>query len=167
MAYTINTVQKITEGDAQRSYLIIECNIAAPDPLTGLDETFDATHIQRDSDPHGLSPLFKQWIEDNQGFPIDAYVPPPPPTLEELRAQMPPLTARQLRLGFVGNDISLSSVTATIEAMPAGPDKEKAQIEWEYATTFNRMHPLIAWIGTVLGLSNERIDDMWTSALNL
>lgn len=51
--------------------------------------------------------------------------------------------------------------------MPAGPDKDKAQIEWEYATTFNRAHPLIATVGAALGLTNDQIDVMWLAAANL
>lgn len=89
------------------------------------------------------------------------------PTVEELRAALPSLTARQLRLGLVSNGISLSSVTVTIGVMPAGPDKDKAQIEWEYASTFNRMHPLIGTVGAALGLNDQQIDNMWLAAFSL
>lgn len=89
------------------------------------------------------------------------------PTDEELRASMHPLTARQFRLGLVNAGISPSTVTATIAAMPSGADRDKAQIEWEYATTFNRMHPLIATVGAALGLSDVQIDAMWVSAIEL
>lgn len=51
--------------------------------------------------------------------------------------------------------------------MPAGPDKDKAQIEWEYATSFNRMHSLIATVGAALGLTDQQIDAMWVAAANL
>ncbi len=90
-----------------------------------------------------------------------------PPTTEEARQNMRPLTARQFRLGLVGAGLTPAQVTATIEAMPAGPDKETALIEWEYATTFNRMHPLIATVGAALGLTDEQIDAMWTASLGL
>lgn len=106
------------------------------------------------------------WQKANTGDygVIAAFIPP---TVEELRAAMPSLTARQLRLGLVSNGISLSSVTATIGGMSAGPDKDKAQIEWEYASTFNRMHPLIATVGAALGLNEEEIDNMWLAAAGL
>lgn len=87
-----------------------------------------------------------------------------PPTAEDLRASLPPLTARQLRLGLVNAGISLASVQAVIDAMPEGLDKDKAAIEWDYATTFDRLHPLIVSIGSALGLSPETIDTMWSSA---
>ncbi len=92
---------------------------------------------------------------------------PPPLSPEEARATMRPLTARQLRLGLLNAGISPSVVTATIGGMPAGPDKDKAQIEWEYATTFNRVHPLIATVGGALGLTDDQIDVMWIAAANL
>lgn len=101
---------------------------------------------------------------DGEFGPIGAYEPPP---IEEQRERTQPLSARQLRLGLLADGISPSIVSATIGAMPAGPDKDKAQIEWEYATTFNRMHPLIATVGAALGLSDQQIDTMWTAAAGL
>jgi len=92
---------------------------------------------------------------------------PPEPTTEEVRQRMQPLTARQLRIGLITNGIQLSQVTATINAMPAGQDKEVALVEWEYATTFTRMHPLIATVGAALGLTDVQIDTMWSEALQV
>lgn len=51
--------------------------------------------------------------------------------------------------------------------MPDGLDKVRAGIEWEYATTFSRMHPLIYTVAGAMGLSEEQIDDMWSAALGL
>ncbi|WP_457660263.1 hypothetical protein [Sinorhizobium medicae] len=80
---------------------------------------------------------------------------------------MPALSARQIRLGLVSNGFALAQVTASIEAMPEGVEKETAQIEWEYATTFERMHPLIAMVGAALGLADDQIDAMWAAAASL
>lgn len=118
----------------------------------------------RPSDQAGLSPLVGEWLAGNPDFPIQPYVPP---TIEETRVTMPSLTARQLRLGLVNGGFSLAQVSAVIDAMPDGPEKETAEIEWEYATTFNRMHPLIAIVGGALGLSDEQIDAMWMAAADL
>ncbi|WP_437416342.1 hypothetical protein [Sinorhizobium meliloti] len=79
----------------------------------------------------------------------------------------PPLTARQLRLGLINNSLAPAQVTAEIEAMPDGVAKETARIEWEYATSFERMHPLIGTVGAALGLDDDQIDAMWTAALSL
>lgn len=89
------------------------------------------------------------------------------PTIEEVRANMPTLTARQLRLGLVGNGYSMSQVSAVIDAMPEGADKETARIEWEYATTFERTHPLIVTVGAALAIGEEQTDTMWTAAASL
>lgn len=93
--------------------------------------------------------------------------PPPDPTPEEIRAKMRPLTARQFRLGLIEGGVSLDRVTAVIDALPAGADRAKAKVEWEYATTFNRTHPLIATVGAALGLSDVQIDAMWQAAVSL
>lgn len=81
--------------------------------------------------------------------------------------QLPPLSARQLRLGLVSNGISLSQVEATIDAIENQQDRDVARIEWEYASTFDRHHPLIEQVGGALGLTTEQIDTMWAAALNL
>ncbi|MBK5571663.1 hypothetical protein AB4Z34_31680 [Ensifer sp. 2YAB10] len=95
------------------------------------------------------------------------HVPQPVPTPEELRERMPVLTARQLRLGLVAEGRFLVQVDAAINVMPEGAEKEAVKIEWEYATSFRRKHPLIATIGTALGLSDAQIDNLWLAAADL
>ncbi len=51
--------------------------------------------------------------------------------------------------------------------MPDDTAKETAKIEWEYSRTFNRIHPLVATVGTALGLNDTQIDAMWLAAVNL
>ena len=160
--FVINSVTKITR-DSDGSSLIVECNIST---ASG-DDAFDAKHAYRDDDPHGLSPVIKQWIADHPDFPIDPYVAPEPLTPEELRAKMPPLTARQFRLGLVAGGKSPAQVDTAIAAMPEGADKETAKIEWEYATTFKRTHPLITTLGAALSLTPENIDTLWNNAVSL
>lgn len=159
--YVIISVEKITAmvDDA----LTISCTVS----INGAPPQVFTSQIYRTSDPYGMNPALGLWLAANPDFPIGSYVPPPPPTVEEIRARMLSLTARQFRLGLVNAGISPSQVTATIAAMPAGPVKEKAQIEWEYATTFSRMHPLIATVGSALGLNDTQIDAMWLAAVNL
>jgi hypothetical protein len=79
----------------------------------------------------------------------------------------PDLTARQLRLGLVTNGFSLSQIDAAILALPEGQAKELAKIEWEYATTYTRTHPLIASVSAALGLTDAQTNAMWLSALVL
>ena len=108
------------------------------------------------------------WEQD--GYSLVEAPPPPEPeplTPEEIRAAMPPLTARQLRLGLVGGGILPSQVDAAIAAIPDEQARAVAQIEWEYASQFERDHPLIEQVGTALGLTAEQIDTMWQAAMAL
>lgn len=155
---SLNSVASV-KATQESGVFVLECNIT---DING--ETFDCEYVSRESDTFGLAPTVRQWLVENPSFPVTPYVPP---TTEEVRAAMPSLTARQLRLGLLNAGISPSTVTATIGGMPAGPEKDKAQIEWEYATTFNRTHPLIANVGGALGLTDNEIDGMWLGAINL
>lgn len=123
----------------------------------------------RADDPFGLGPLVRQAIEDwqNDGNEVAPYVAPPEPTDEELRAAMAPLTARQLRLGLIANGLTLASVQAAVDGISDPTEREIAQVEWEYATTFERTHSLISQIGAALSLTHEQIDTMWEAAIAL
>jgi hypothetical protein len=101
--------------------------------------------------------MLAEWEAD--GNTIEPYEAPPP--------VLAPLSARQLRLGLVSNGISLSQVEATIDAIENQQDRDVARIEWEYASQYERDHPLIDQIGAALGLTPEQIDDMWMAALEL
>lgn len=81
------------------------------------------------------------------------------PTSEQIRERLPHLTARQLRLGLLSLG-KLGDVPAAIAALPS-PDKEQAEIEWQYASEFRRLHPLIVQLIPILGLSDDQIDGIW------
>lgn len=102
---------------------------------------------------------------------VFALVDPPEPEPEpEPEPQEPghlPLTPRQLRLGLIGAGISLASVDAAINSIENQYERDVARVEWEYASIFERTHPMIGQIGTVLGLTTEQIDAMWDAATTL
>lgn len=75
------------------------------------------------------------------------------------------LSARQLRLGLVAAGILPSQVDAAISAIPDATARAIAEIEWEYASQFERNHPLIEQVGGALGLTPEQVDTMWEQAL--
>ena len=60
-----------------------------------------------------------------------------------------------------------AQVDAAIAAIPDDQQRAVAEIEWEYATQFERMHPLIAQVGGAFGLTPEQIDGMWQAAMEL
>ncbi|ABS14210.1 hypothetical protein I6H96_02390 [Brucella anthropi] len=78
---------------------------------------------------------------------------------EEKRSQMPNLSQRQLRLGlnYLGK---LNAVKAAIAALP-DEDRTEAEIEWDFASEFRRLHPLIVQLIPILGLTDEEVDPVW------
>lgn len=87
--------------------------------------------------------------------------------LPAIQVFLAPLTARQLRLGLVANGITLDQVEAAIAAIDDAQARAVALIEWQYASQFNRDHPLIAQVAETIGLSDDQIDDMWAVSLAL
>lgn len=95
------------------------------------------------------------------------YTPPPEPTSEELREQMPELTPRQFRDALIDADIMPDQVTAAIAQIPDEKQRAKALNAWEYPTQFSRTDPLIDQIGAMFSLSPEQIDTMWNNATDI
>lgn len=91
----------------------------------------------------------------------------PAPDIDEIRAKMPALTARQLRLGLINGGILPSQVLTQLAAIPDPTQREIAETEWEYASTFTRTHNLIALVSAQLGLTPEQVDTMWMASLNI
>lgn len=92
------------------------------------------------------------------------WLPAPEPTIEEKRAAMPSLSARQFRLGLIEGGILLSQVDAAIEAITEPLERNKAQVAWEYAVEFERLNPLVLSMSAALGLSDEDVDGLWEMA---
>jgi len=92
------------------------------------------------------------------GVTVAPFVAPPAPLC--------PLSARQLRIALVRAGISAAMVEAAIGGMPAA-QREKAFVEWEYATEFERAHPLIVQVGASLGIDAPSIDNLWRAAMAL
>lgn len=92
---------------------------------------------------------------------IDAYTPP------VVVAPMVPgsVTMRQARLALLGADL-LGLVDAAIAALPS-PQKEAAQIEWQYASTVERNSGLLPAMGAALGLTDEQLDALFETAKTL
>lgn len=85
----------------------------------------------------------------------------------ELRANMQPLTARQFRLGLISASITLTQVDNAIGAIVDDTERQIAQVEWMYAKTFNRLHPLVVILSATFGLTPEDVDTLWAAAVQL
>ena len=120
-------------------------------------------YVSAPGDTFGLAPIVRagifRWIAD--GNAISLYLPP---TDEERRVAMPSLTPRQLRLGLVNSGFSIASVQSVIDAIGDATTREKAQIEWEFASSYARIHPLITQITAALAINDDEVDTMWAAA---
>lgn len=159
--FEVVEVHKITDTEREGAY-VLDVTISV-DGQTMRSEKF----LSAPDDPHGVNPAIRKWMNQNPEAQVHPYVPPLPPTPEEIRAAMPKLSARQFRIGLVRGGFTIAQVSGAIEAMPDGPAKEEARIEWEYATEFTRTHPLIASVAAALGLDDDEIDALWNAAINL
>jgi len=94
-----------------------------------------------------------QWVAD--------YVPPPPAP-----KNIPPaVTMRQARLAMLAAGL-LDDVATAIATLPS-PQKEAAQIEWEYSQEVQRHNGVLLQLAPALGLDNAAIDALFTSAAGL
>ena len=82
---------------------------------------------------------------------IAPYVPPPAPPVTQV-------SMRQARLALLA-----AGLLDDVEAMIVQADRE-VKIDWEYATVVDRSSPLVAAIGSALGLTNEQIDALFADA---
>lgn len=75
------------------------------------------------------------------------------------------VTMRQARLALL-NAGKLADVASAIAALPS-PQKEAAQIEWEYSQTVERNRPFVLVLAPALGLTEAQLDDLFTLAAAL
>ena len=80
---------------------------------------------------------------------------------EEIRASMPVLTPRQMRLGLLSAGISDAQIEAALADNPEGI------IEWKYASEYQRLHPLVVSLAEAFDLTPEDVDDLWVQAASL
>ncbi|HEU4708296.1 MAG TPA: hypothetical protein VFS17_03195 [Methylophilaceae bacterium] len=75
------------------------------------------------------------------------------------------VTMRQARLALLQAGL-LDNVAAAIEGMPS-PQKEAAQIEWEYSQEVHRDKALVLALAPALGLDDAALDQLFITAAAL
>jgi hypothetical protein len=97
---------------------------------------------------------YQQYIDAHSN-----YVPPTPvePTIEQKRAIM---VCGPLQIRMALRSLGL---LAGVKAAIALADEE-TQEAWEYAAEFKRMNPLVLSIQTLLGKTDEEVDDLFLLA---
>lgn len=74
------------------------------------------------------------------------------------RQQMPSLTKRQFNLVMYDNGL-LTQVKELLS------QDERTQIEFDSTDTITRLHPTVIQLAKDLGLTEEKVDVLWTEAL--
>lgn len=88
---------------------------------------------------------------------------------DEMRKRNPVpanVTMRQARLALLGAGL-LDDVDAAIAANPDPVQRKAAQIEWEYANTVERGSTFVQQLGAGLGLTEQQLDELFTTAATL
>lgn len=75
------------------------------------------------------------------------------------------VTMRQARLALLQGGL-LANVEVAINAMPS-PQKEAAQIEWQYSSEVHRNKALVQTLGPALGLNDAQLDQLFIAAATL
>lgn len=75
------------------------------------------------------------------------------------------VTMRQARLALLSVGL-LTNVDTVINSLPS-PQKEAAQIEWQYSSAVERNKSLVQTLGPLLGLSEDQLDDLFIEAATL
>ena len=81
---------------------------------------------------------------DSQGFPV--------------------LSAVQLRLGILAAGLTLEGIDAAIAGIEDPTQRVRVQTYWEFATQFERSHPLVAGMVGLLGMTEQQADELWRAA---
>lgn len=105
---------------------------------------------------------------------IAPYVPPLDPTPEELRAQMPNLSAVEFRealrsvvLPDYPDGISKAQIQAAINRIPNEKDRDRAQDYWDRATYYQRSNLIVDQLAGLLvpPVTPEQIDQYWPKVI--
>lgn len=131
---------------------------------------FNGYQVAQSEQPIVYNPERRSWLLidknteysdfDGTTYSVSANPASPPP-----RPVPTSVTMRQARLALLGAG-KLAGVTAAINALPS-PQKEAAQIEWEYSQTVERNRGFVLLLGAALGLTDAQLDGLFVAAAGL
>jgi hypothetical protein len=148
-------------------FLGIEVVFEVPLPVVGEFETAIIDGTEKDSKgnwvfKYSVKPMFEEYTQED-GTVVSVGEQQIAYTASKKKAMVPSsISMRQARLALLEVGL-LSSVDTAIGSLDS-PAKERASIEWEYATEVDRTNPLVLSLLPVLGLSEDAIDDLFISA---
>jgi hypothetical protein len=150
----------------EHGYVVVEATpeTTTPGAITRTEVKFTSYH------PTQLDLL--QADAEAMGTPLDQYAnmladwvasyvpePPPAPVIPEK------VTMRQARLALLAAG-KLAAVNTAINALPS-PQKEAAQIEWEYSQEVQRHNGFVSLLAPTLGMDDEALDQLFVTAAEL
>jgi hypothetical protein len=86
------------------------------------------------------------------------------PTLEQIRAAMPALSPRQFWLAASRINITKADVLALVDAMKDKQAASDMRIEVTETVSFKRTNPAIDQLATLLKITPDQLDSLWTWA---
>jgi hypothetical protein len=96
----------------------------------------------------------------------ESYVRSLTPEEIEQRKPKPPniCTPRQFRLALIREGINISNIEAMLNQIEDDMERQIALIEWEYALEIKREHPLIDSFASIMGITQEQLDNIFIVA---
>lgn len=128
----------------------IKDNAVVLEILLSSQVTIDFEHIVLENLP--TEPIETWYIQDNK-INIDQEK-----AVQIKRQQMTALTKRQFNLVMYDNGL-LTQVKELLS------QDERTQIEFDSTDTITRLHPTVIQLAKDLGLTEEKVDVLWTEAL--
>lgn len=83
-----------------------------------------------------------------------------------LEQTLPPLTRRQFKLALLSEGL-VDDIELAIDAIEDANARAVIRIEYEEATQFIRTSDSVAYMQQLLGLSDERTNEIWEKALQI
>lgn len=84
--------------------------------------------------------------------------------VSDIAKELPALTRRQFKLALLDAGL-LEQVDIAIASIPDAAVRARVQIEYTESTTFDRLNPSVISMCSMLGLTEEQINAIWTQAL--
>ncbi len=102
---------------------------------------------------------FHTWSEAEQKWVFND-------TVENITNQLRPLTRRQFKLALATMGLD-DVIVEALESIPDELTRKLMKIEYEEATTFERLSPSVTQMCQIVDLSEEEINEFWITALAL
>ena len=149
---------------------IAPVEMVSPPPVQAYEETY-LTGAEQDSEgkwvaTYGVRVIFSEYVDDN-GTVVTVEQQIAEEQEAELRRKRREMvcTPRQARLALAQTG-RYGAVKSFMAGLPVD-QKETADIEWEYATTFERTSGVLTTLTAAMGMTEEEVDDLFDLAVTL